>query len=313
MADQFEKIPQDDTAQVPNKKVRLADLSLLFVSLLWGAGFIAIQYTITAGMSTPLILAMRFAIGAVVVFAFKFKTIIKINRKELLVGFIAGAILFFSFFMQTIGQIRTGVSNSAFITAIYVVIVPFIVWIVTRKPPKLKLFILVFTTLIGVLVLTYSKRSALFSFTAGDIYLLLCAIGFAAHIVFLGTKASSLNPTHITFVQLLVSAIFGTILFFSTEQPSAVNVNWAIGLSAILYVGIFSTAVCYFLQTWAQTITTTSKAAIIMSSESLFGPLFAILIGFEVFRINIVIGGIIILGSVVLSEIEFKRKKASLS
>ena len=192
--------------------------------------------------------------------------------------------------MQTLGQMQTGVSNTAFITAIYVVIVPFIIWIVKRKPPKLKMFILVFTTLIGVLVLTYTKGTALFSFTIGDVYLLICAVGFAAHIVFLGTKASSLNPTRITFIQLLVSAILGTILFFSTESPASIDVNWTIGLPAILYVGIFSTAVCYFLQTWAQTITTPSKAAIIMSAETFFGPLFALLIGLEVFRINILIG-----------------------
>ena len=118
------------------------------------------------------------------------------------------------------------------------------------------------------------------------------------------------NPTRITFIQLLTSAVLGTILFFSTQNPAAISVDWSIGLPAILYVGIFSTAVCYFLQTWAQTITTPSKAAIIMSAESLFGPLFAILIGFEIFKINIVIGGFIILASVVLSEIEFKRRKA---
>lgn len=311
MANNQEK-PNNTAPSAPThstKKVRLADLSLLLVALLWGAGFIAVQFAITAGMSTPLMLALRFAIGAAVMFAFKFKTIIKTSRKELLVGAIAGAILFFSFFMQTIGQMQTGVSNSAFITAIYVVIVPFIIWIVKRKPPKLKMFILVFTTLAGVLVLTHTRGTAVLSFTSGDIYLLLCAVGFAVHIVFLGTKASSLNPARITFIQLLVSAILGTILFFSTQSPADINVNWNIALPAILYVGVFSTAVCFFLQTWAQTITTPSKAAIIMSAESLFAPLLAILIGFEVFRTNIVIGGIIILASVVLSEVEFRRRK----
>ena len=309
MTQQLEKPPKVNAPQTPAKKVRLADLSLLLVAVLWGAGFIAVQYAITSGMSTPMILALRFLIAAAVVFVFRFKAIIKISKRELLIGAIAGAILFFSFFMQTLGQMQTGVSNTAFITAIYVVIVPFIIWIVKRKPPKLKMFILVFTTLIGVLVLTYTKGTALFSFTIGDVYLLICAVGFAGHIVFLGTKASNLNPTRITFIQLLVSAILGTILFFSTQSLASIDVNWSIGLPAIAYLGIFSTGVCYFLQTWAQTITTPSKAAIIMSAETFFGPLFALLIGLEVFRINIVIGGIIILASVVLSEIEFKRRR----
>lgn len=297
------------TPENPPAKVRIADLSLLFVALLWGAGFVAVEFSIQSGMPASLILALRFSIGAVIVLALKAKTVFKMTKEELINGFIAGALLFFSFFMQTIGQRQKGVSSSAFITAVYVVIVPFIMWAVKRKPPRLKMFILVFTTLIGVIILTYKKGLNLFAFGSGDFYLILCAIGFAAHIVFLGVRTKHLNPVRITFLQLLASALLGTALFFITEQPAALSIDWKTGLPAILYVGVFSTAVCYFLQTWAQTITNPSKAAIIMSAESLFGPLFAIVIGLEIFRLNIVIGGLIIMGSVVLSEIEFKTKK----
>lgn len=291
-----------------DRKVRLADLSLILVSLLWGAGFIAVQYALKSGMSTPLIIALRFLIGTLTILIFKFKTIIKINKKELLHGVVAGTLLFLSFFAQTLGQSQTGVSNSAFITAIYVVLVPFIIWIVKKHPPKLKMFFLVFTTLIGVIVLTYTKGANFFSFSSGDIYLLLCAFGFASHIVYLGVKTRDLDPIKITFLQLAAAAVLGLIVFFSTDFNSIYEVNWNIGIIAVLYLGIFSSAVCYFLQTWAQTITTPSKAGILMSGESLFGSLFSILIGLEAFRYNILIGGILILGSVLLSELDLKRK-----
>jgi drug/metabolite transporter (DMT)-like permease len=291
-----------------DRKVRLADLSLLLVSLLWGAGFIAVQFALKSGMPTSLVVMLRFLIGALTILAFKFKAILTINKKELINGVIAGAILFFSFFTQTLGQSKTGISNSAFITAIYVVLVPFIIWIVKRKPPKLKMFFLVFTTLIGVIVLTYTAGTKMFSFSEGDIYLLVCAVGFASHIVYLGTKAKDLDPVKITFLQLATSAVLGIIVFFSTDFSYLSNIDWKSGLIAVAYLGVISSAVCYFLQTWAQTITTPSKAAILMSAESLFGSLFAVLIGFEIFRINILIGGILILGSVLLSEIDLKRK-----
>lgn len=302
--------PEIKNTQAHKGKVRLADMSLLFVALLWGAGFIAVEYSFKSGMSASLILAIRFSLGALVVFAARFKTIIRMKKKELIKGMIAGSLLFFSFFMQTLGQKFTGVSNSAFITTVYVVIVPFIIWAVKRKPPRLKMFILVFTTLIGVIVLTYTKGTNLFAFSTGDIYLLLCALGFAAHIVFLGVQIQELNTIRITFMQLIVCAVLGTAVFFIFEDVGALAIDWEMGLPAILYLGVFSTAVCYFLQTWAQKITTASKAAIIMSAESLFGPLFSIALGFELFRINIVIGGAIILASVILSEIDFKKTKS---
>ena len=291
--------------------IRLADISLLFVAVLWGAGFVAVQFSLDSGMPPSLIISLRFTIGALIIFALRFKRIIRMTGREFAYGAVAGALLFFSFFMQTLGQVRTSVSNSAFITAIYVILVPFVTWIAKRKAPKAKMFVLVFTTLLGVLVLTYTKGTSIFSVEAGDLFLLLCALGFAVHIVFLGVMTRDMDPSKITFVQLLVSAALGTAMFFIFEQPAQISVDWSIGLPAIAYVGVFSTAICYFMQTWAQTISQPSKAAIIMSSESLFGSLFAVVIGFEAFRINIVIGGLIIMVSVVLSEIDFSLLRRS--
>lgn len=288
-------------------KVRFADLSLVLVSLLWGAGFIAVEFSLKSGMPTSLIIALRFLIGTIAILLVKFKTIKKMTKQELRIGSIAGIMLFLSFFMQTLGQSETGVSNSAFLTAVYVVIVPFIVWIVKRKPPRFKMFILVFTTLAGVIILTYTKATPLFTFRSGDIYVLLCAMGFAIHIVYLGLKAKDVNPISITFLQLAVCTVLGTLLFFATDFSADLAIDWHYGLPSVLYLGIFSSAVCYFLQTWAQTMTTPSKAAIIMSGESLFGPLISIIIGFDVFRYNILIGGVLILGSVIISEIDFTK------
>ncbi len=141
--------------------------------------------------------------------------------------------------------------------------------------------------------------------------MLLCAIGFAGHIAYLGTQARDFNPVSITFLQMITAGVLGSIVFLATDIPAAVspNIDWKLGLLSVLYLGLISSAVCYFLQTWAQTITTPSKAAIMMSMESVFGSLFSILIGLEAFRINIPIGGMVIFGSVVLSELELKPRK----
>ncbi len=294
-------------------KERLADLSLIVVSFLWGAGFIAVQYAIRSGLPVSLIVAMRFILGGLAVFAIQPKTILGIKKQELITGVVAGVLLYFSFLTQTLGQALSSVSNAAFITAIYVVLVPFIIWIFKGHPPKLKMFILVFTTLIGVFVLTYQKGQSIISFSVGDLLLILCAIGFAAHIAYLGTKARDFNPISITFLQMMTAGVLGAFVFLAKDMPAAASpdINWHSGIMAVVYLGLISSAVCYFLQTWAQTITSPSKAAIMMSMESVFGSLFSILIGLEAFRVNVPVGGLIIFGSVILSELDLKRRKRS--
>ena len=244
-----------------------------------------------------------------VIFALKPRAIFSITKQELVTGIIAGALLYGSFLAQTLGQAYSTVSNAAFITAIYVVLVPFIIWIFKGHPPKLKMFVLVFTTLLGVFVLTYQKGTSLISFTKGDLLLMLCALGFAAHIAYLGTKASKFNPISITFLQMATAGVLGFLVFLFGDLSTLTQVDWKKGIIAVVYLGLISSAVCYFLQTWAQTITTPSKAAIMMSMESLFGSLFSIVIGLEVFRMSIPIGGLIIFASVVLSEIDFGKKR----
>ena len=94
-----------------------ADVMLLLVAIIWGSGFIATEYAINANMTPLIILAFRFTIAALVLFIFMAKKIKEISRKEWVRGGIAGVILFFAFYFQTIGQSLTTISNSAFITA----------------------------------------------------------------------------------------------------------------------------------------------------------------------------------------------------
>jgi len=291
-----------------NNKARLADLSLIGVAMIWGAGFIAVQYAIEAGFPTSLMLAFRFLLGALVVFLFNIKRMLVMDMRELKVGIIAGALLFFSFFTQTVGQAHSSISSTAFITAIYVVLVPFFTWMMTKKRPTIKMFVLVFITLIGVLVLTYHKGMPIFSLTFGNIIVLMAACGFAVHIAYLGTHAQGMDTIKLTFLQLLTAGILGAGFYFFDFTKDVSAVNWAKGLVAVIYLGIFSTAICYLLQTWAQSITTPSRAAIMMSAESLFGSLFSILFGFELFRINLPIGGALIMLCVILSEVSFFGK-----
>ena len=296
-----------------NSKTRLADFSLIGVAFLWGAGFAAVQMAMDSGIPISLLLALRFILGALLLFSIKAKTILSITKQELKIGITAGILLFLAYFTQTVGQLYSGISNAAFITAIYVVLVPFIAWLVLKKRPQTKMFFLVFLTLGGILILTYVPGAPIFSMNFGNLMLLLCAVGFASHLVYLGAKSSGINAFKFTFMQLATCAVLSVVFYLSIDIKNTVDVNWTKGLISVVYLGIFSTALCFFIQTWAQGITTPSKAAIMMSSESTFGTLFSILFGFEAFRIQMPIGGAIIMACVVLSEVSLKPKDRSLA
>ncbi len=290
-----------------HKSLHIAELQLIIVAIVWGGGFIATEYAIEANMPNSLILSIRFMLASLVMFLLSFKDIIKMDKKTLIHGMIAGIFLFLGFFIQIFGQSQTTVSNSAFLTATNVVMVPFIVWVISKHKPKLQVFILATTTLIGIGVLTLNIETGL-SFNRGDILVLMCALMFALHISYLGIFSKGLNVKALTFLQLFVAGIISTIVFFITDIHLTTMSIVQAGILPTLYLAIFSTLFCYFFQTKAQQIVPPSRVGIILCTEGFFGSLLAIILGIEPLKVTVIVGGIIIIGSVMLSEVDFSKR-----
>lgn len=290
-----------------NKQLN-ADLTLLLVAVIWGSGFIATEYALNADMSPLLIMAMRFTIAALILFAATFKELKSITKSEWIKGSIAGIFLFMGFFLQSFGQSMTTVSNSAFITATNVIMVPFVVWIFTKKKPALKIVLLAFMTFIGVAILTVSPSQGL-HLNMGDLLILLCAVAFACHITYVEIAVSGSDPKKIAFIQISVAAVLSIIGLGAFDMQSISHANFAIGLPSVIFLGVFSTCLCFFLQTSAQKRTSASKAGIIMSTEGFFGTLFSILLGLEPLTAKILIGGTMIITAVILTEVKFDKLK----
>lgn len=290
------------------KNSKTADIALILTAIIWGTGFIGTEYAIETGAKTSLIIAMRFLFAGIILLFVYIKDVKNIQKKTFKIGVIAGIILYFGFYFQTLGQSNTTVSNSSFLTATNVVMVPFLVWIVTKKPPSKKFFYLAFLALIGIGILTLDVSSG-FSFKTGDIMVLCSAFCFAVHIAFLGIFANDLNSKQMTFLQMMTAGVVA-VLFLVIFDAKAIDFD--IIKSAFLptlYLATFSSCVCYYLQTTAQQFTTPSKAGIFMSMEGLFGSVFSVMLGIDMLTTNLVIGGTIILSAVILSEVDFKFNK----
>ncbi len=287
------------------------DLMLLIVAIIWGTGFIATEYAIESGLNPIHIMAGRFSVATLTLFFFLYKDIKKISKNEWVKGSIAGVFLFLGFYFQTFGQSMTTVSNSAFLTATNVVFVPFIAWILTKHRPKTKVFLLALVTFIGIAILTVNPESTI-TVNTGDFYVFLCAIAFATHIAYVSVAVKGNHPLRITFIQMLAATLLSIVGSFLSGQSSIGNLNLFAAIPSVLFLGLFSTSLCFFMQTSAQKKTTPGKTGIILSTESLFGTLFSVILGIEPLTLKILIGGLIIFTSVVLTEVDIIQPKSLL-
>ncbi|MDR1773984.1 MAG: DMT family transporter [Clostridioides sp.] len=274
------------------------EIGLIIVTILWGFGFVGVQYALDGGLTPLQTVTLRFFIGTIVFACLSYKKIKgNFDKRSLKSGIILGILLFFAFSFQTIGQSLTTASKNAFITATNVVIVPFLGYIFYKR--KLD-FIGISCSILALIGIAILSLEADFSVNFGDILVLMCAFGFAGQIFFTSefVKYSNL-PVMITieFATACVLSFITQIIFGETS----INITHK-GWFGLLYISLISTVLCYFLQTVCQKIVDSTRAAIILSLEAVFGTIFAIFILGEPLTLRLLIGSTIILFSVISAE-----------
>ncbi len=278
---------------------------LFVVAIVWGSGFIASQMALDAGVTPGLLMVVRFSLAAIIIGLTFFKKIkVNLKVKDIRPGVIVGFFLFMGFYIQIVALQYTTPANNAFLTSTNVIMVPFIWWFVNKKAPKLRIFVASFLCVIGVAVLSYKAGQGI-SFALGDILTLVCALFFALQIVTTETLAKKMETSVIVFLQFVTAAILSLLVFLITDRDFTPLMNLD-GLLPIVFLALFSTCLCYFLQTFAQKYVSSSKAAIIMATEALFGSLFSVILGYDALTVYMMVGGGIIMLALILSEWKMK-------
>ena len=284
-------------------KKTLGIAGLIIVTIIWGGGFVASDIALSE-LRPFEIMSYRFLIASIIMGVFAWKNLKTIRKDEIIYGSILGIALFLGFALQIIGLKYTTPSNNAFLTATNVVMVPFIAYFIGRKKLNKADIIGSFTALIGVGVLSIQSN---FSIGIVDLFTLFCALGFAFQIYLTGIFGKKIRPSILNFLQMFTAFCLSIIgLLFSGSINLSLSKQ---GFSAIIYLGVVSTALCYFLQTTAQKHVDETKSAIILSMEAVFGTLFSIILLGEKLSLKMVIGGIMILSAVLVSELHFFKEK----
>ena len=279
------------------------DWLLLLAAFIGGGGFISLKYLLDWGYDPYQVIFGRFLMASAVMCVIYHKRLKKITKKEWKVGTILGALLAAMFLLMTVGLMYTTPSVNAFLVNIPAVIVPFICWGVFRQKPTKNHFIAALMTLIGVCCLSLTSD---FRVDFGAALSLLAAVAFSLQMAFLGNLTDGCDSIHIAIVEnistLVVMAVIVT--FTGWDMPPMTLPS----LGNFAFLGGFCTASYFVLQSIGQQITSPNKAAIIITSESIFAAIFSALLYGERMMLRGYAGCIIIFAAMMLAETPAKKE-----
>ncbi len=286
-----------------------ASLGLIFTTLIWGFAFVIVKNSLDY-VPPIYMLAFRFTIAALVLPFIFLKKIKKIDLKYILNGSLLGFFLFAAYAFQTIGCQYTTAGKNAFITTIYVILVPFFHWIFTKKRPDLYA---VAAAVLGITGIGLLSLQGDLSVNKGDLLTLVCGFCYAIHIVFIARFTEHQDPVILTIIQLASAAVFSWIFapLYDGAFPLSALQNPSVVFS-MLYLGLMSTMAAFLFQTVCQKYVPPSTAALLLSLEAVFGVFFAWILLKEYLTIRMAFGCILIFTAVVLAETHFdflKRRK----
>ena len=279
-----------------------ADLSLLLITLIWGATFVMVKEAISQiGVFT--FLALRFLLAAFVLALIFWPRLRASSPREFLAGVLVGLFLFGGYALQTIGLKYTSVSKTGFITGLSVVVVPLLSTLLLRQKQNL-------TALVGVLLATTGLGLLTLrglSMAQGDLWVLGGAVAFALQIVALGRFAPQMETGILATVQVATVALLSAPLAWAMEgvPPQMSDQLWF----AILFTGIMATSLAFLVQSKAQRFISPTHTALIFATEPVFAAIFGYLLLQERLGSREILGCALILAGMAVGEIGIFNKK----
>ncbi|CDF82694.1 hypothetical protein PKB_1329 [Pseudomonas knackmussii B13] len=247
-----------------------ADILMLFTAMIWGVSFVAQRLGMDA-IGPFLFTGLRFALGALVLVPLMVWTGKRgaqpFNRGLLLAGLAIGTALTIGINLQQVGLLFTSVTNSGFITGLYVIFVPLLGLLLGHRTGT--------GTWLGA-ALAVSGMAMLsigpdFHVASGDWLQLTGAVVWGGHVLLVGLFASRYDPIRLAFLQFATCSVVSLVLAVIFEE-----IHWDAIVQAgpaLLYGGLFGVGTGFTLQVIAQKHAIASHAAIILSLEAVFAAI----------------------------------------
>ena len=283
--------------------VKPQEAILILITMFWGGTFLAVQYAVS--FSGPFFfVGVRFAMAAVAVGVLCARSLRGLTRLELKAGMVIGIAIALGYSLQTWGLQSIPSSKSAFITAMYVPLVPLLQWLCLGRMPGLMSCVGIVLAFIGLIFLA-GPNGDLLALGQGELITLASAVAIAAEIILISAWAGKVDVRRVTVIQLATASIVA----FAMMVPAGESVPpVSSGLLIVaLGLGIFS-AIIQVTMNWAQRSVSPTRATVIYTGEPVWAGIFGRLAG-ERLPALALLGAAFIMVGVLVSEMKFKRKK----
>ena len=287
------------------KRELLADGILVLTALIWGSGFVVMKNTLDS-IPPAAIIALRYAIASALAALLFRKHLKGLTRGDIARGAFVGLMLGSAYVVQTIGLSYTTAGKNAFLTTVYVLLVPFGCYALFKQKLSKSNFIAAGMMMLGIGCLSLDGESG--GLNIGDILTLCCGVLYAAHIISIDRCQKKTDMFALIVLQFAFAAVTALAyhLLFEREMPIAFTRG---SVGGLLYLSVVSSMFAMSLQNIGQSMAPASHASILLSLESVFGAAFSCLLLGERLTHKMALGFVVIFAALLVSELAKKEKK----
>ncbi|VFP84369.1 EamA-like transporter family protein [Candidatus Erwinia haradaeae] len=282
--------------------LKLPEAVLMFITMIWGGSFLIVNHIMT--ISGPFwFIGVRFAIATLILVLMSWRMLRMITLREIKAGILVGIAIGCGYSLQAYGMQTITGSKSAFITALYVPLIPLLQWIFLGLRPHLLSWTGVLLAFSGLLLLS-SPHSGPLVFNKSEVATLLSTLAISAEIILISTYANQVNVQRITVVQLGVASLSSFLCMLLNSEPIPPCTPYL--LYSTIGLGIAS-ALIQITMNWAQCSVSPTRATIIYAGEPVWAGVCGHITG-EYLSSRALLGGMLIIIGMIVGEYKFKRK-----
>jgi drug/metabolite transporter (DMT)-like permease len=251
-------------------------------------------------------LASRFIVAAILMFIYRPTALRGLSKKFIFRGIFAGILLGSGYIFQTFGLTNTTVSNTGFITGLYLVFTPLISLIILRRHVLKIQWLAVLLATIGLFLISFNGVSI----GLGETLVLISAILYGAHFVALGEWSDGGNTYALTLIQITTLAVMAFL--FTVKDGFQLPPDSSVWL-AVLFTAFFATFLAFLVQTKAQSVMSATAASVLLATETPFAVVFGLYFNSDPLTLKIITGGMLVMvamGLVIWSDARKKDVRA---
>ena len=275
--------------------------AMLATAAIWGGSFVVMKDSLEK-QDVFSFLASRFILASILMFMYRPTALRGLSKRFVLRGIFAGILLGSGYIFQTFGLTNTTVSNTGFITGLYLVFTPLISLIVLRRHVIRIQWLAVLLAFIGLFLISYNGVSI----GRGETLVLISAILYGAHFVALGEWSDGGNTYALTLIQIATLGVMASL--FTIKDGFQLPPDSSVWL-AVLFTAFFATFLAFLVQTKAQSVMSATAASVLLATETPFAVIFGLYFNSDPLTFKIITGGILVMGAMALVIWSDARKK----